>query len=195
MIPITDIQKLREETKMSIMECKNALEQSGGDFIKAKEILKQKGFSQAEGKQQKNIATNGVIDAYIHANKKIGVLINLACETDFVANNPDFQKVAHEIAMQIAAMAPQYLSREDIPQDIIQEKRIKYTEELKDSGKSVEIINKIIEGKIDKEFRELCLLEQPFIKNEEETVGNYLKNIIAKFGEKIEIKEFSRFKI
>jgi elongation factor Ts len=194
MIRTVDIQKLREETQAPVMECKKALEESQGDFEKAKLILKKKGELRAQ-KKQNNETHGGIIEAYVHANNKIGVLLELRCETDSVANNPDFKLLAHEISMHIAAMNPQFVSQESIPKEIIEEKVKEYQEEIKDSHKPPEIREKIIQGRLNKELEEICLLNQIFIKDETKTINDLLKEATAKFGEKIEINHFCRFQI
>jgi elongation factor Ts len=195
MIKAIDIQKLREETQAPVMECKKALEEAQGDFEKAKLILKKKGELRAK-KKQNNETHSGIIEAYVHANnKRLGVLLELRCETDSVANNPDFKLLAHEISMHIAAMNPQFVSQESISKEIIEEKVREYQEEIKDSHKSPEIIEKIIQGKLGKELEEICLLNQIFIKDETKTINDLIKEATAKFGEKIEIRQFCRFQI
>jgi len=135
------------------------------------------------------------VEAYIHPNKKIGVLLELNCETDFVAKNEEFKKLAHELAMHIAAMDPQYLTFEDIPADILQKQKANYLEEFKNSGKPETVINQIIDGKLKKFAEEVCLLEQPFIKNPDQKISDLLNEYIAKIGENIKIGRFERFKI
>lgn len=194
MIKTIDIQKLREETQAPVMECKKALDETQGDFEKAKSILKKKGELRAE-KKQNNETKSGLIEAYIHANNKVGVLLELRCETDSVANNSDFKLLAHEISMHIAAMNPQFVSQDSISKEIIEEKVKEYQEEIKDSQKPPEIIEKVIKGKLEKELGEICLLNQIFIKDETKTINNLLKEATAKFGEKIEVRQFCRFQI
>ena len=194
MIKTNDIQKLREETQAPVMECKKALEEAQGDFEKAKLILKKKGELRAE-KKQNNETQSGLIEAYVHANNKIGVLLELRCETDSVANNSDFKLLAHDIAMHIAAMNPQFVSQDLVPKEIMEEKVKEFQEEIKDSHKPPEIREKIVQGRLDKELEEICLLNQIFIKDETRTINDLLKEATAKFGEKIEIRQFCRFQI
>ena len=194
MIKTNDIQKLREETQAPVMECKKALEEAQGDFEKAKLILKKKGELRAE-KKQNNETQSGLIEAYVHANNKIGVLLELRCETDSVANNSDFKLLAHDIAMHIAAMNPQFVSRDSVPKEIMEEKVKEFQEEIKDSQKPPEIREKIVQGRLDKELEEICLLNQIFIKDETKTINDLLKEATAKFGEKLEIRQFCRFQI
>lgn len=194
MINITDVQKLREETQAPVMECKKALEEAEGDFEKAKLILKKKGELRAE-KKQNNITKVGLIEAYVHNNQKVGVLLELRCETDSVANNADFKALAHDLAMHIAAMNPQYISKDSIPQEVIEQKIKEYEKEIPDNKKSAEIKDKIIQGKLAKDLEEICLLNQVFIKDETKTINDLLIEATAKFGEKIEVKQFCRFQI
>ncbi|MDD2677966.1 MAG: elongation factor Ts [Candidatus Paceibacterota bacterium] len=194
MVSIDDIQKLREETKAPVMECKKALEKAQGDTKKAKEILRKQGEIRAEKKQGVNTKA-GIIEAYIHSNKQVGVLLELRCETDFVAKNPDFKDLAHDLAMQVAATKPLFVSEKNVPQEIIEKKKKDYEEELEKEGKPKEILEKIITGKLEKDFEEMCLEKQKFIKDESKNVGDLVKEAVAKFGEKIEIGEFARFQI
>lgn len=194
MVSIDDIQKLRKQTFAPVMECKKALEEAKGDISKASEILKKKGELRAE-KKQDNDTKSGIIEAYIHSNNQLGALVELRCETSFVANNPDFKKLAYDLAMHIAASNPQYISSKEIPEEIIEEKKKEYLEEFKDSKKPSEIIKKIIDGKLEKEFQEVCLNKQIFIKDETKNIDQLTQEAVAKFGENIEVGRFIRFKI
>jgi len=194
MVSIDDVQKLRKQTFAPAIECKKALEEAKGDISKASEILKKKGQLRAEKKQDNN-TKSGIIEAYIHSNNQFGTLVELRCETSFVANNPDFKKLAYDLAMHITALDPQYISSEEIPKEIIEEKKKEYTEEFKKSNKPPEIIKKIIDGKFEKEFQEVCLNKQIFIKDETKNIDQLIQEAVAKFGEKIEVGRFIRFKI
>ncbi len=194
MITIEDIQKLREETQAPIMECKKALEEAKGDFNKAKEILKKKGELRAI-KKQTGETLAGIIDGYIHSNGQVAALVELRAETDFVSRNADFKQLAHDLAMHIAAMNPVYLSQENIPDEELEKKREEYLKEFENEKKPKEILEKIIEGKLNKDFGELCLMNQIFIKDETKKISDLIKEATAKFGEKIEIKRFIRFAI
>jgi elongation factor Ts len=194
MVNIEDIQKLREQTQAPVMECKKALEEANGNFAKANEILKKKGELRAEEKKSNDIKS-GVVEAYIHSNHRLGALVELRCETDFVANNAEFRKLAYDLAMHIAALDPKYVSYEKVPKEIIEAKEKEYKEEFKDTDKSPEIIKKIVQGKLEKEFQEICLDKQIFIKDETKNIGQLIKEAIAKFGENIEITRFIRFQI
>lgn len=194
MVSIDDVQKLRKETFAPVMECQKALEEAKGDISKASKILQKKGELRAE-KKQSNDTKCGIIEAYIHSNNQLGTLVELRCETSFVANNPDFKKLAYDLAMHIAALNPQYISSEKVPEEIIKEKKKEYLEELKKSDKPPEIIKKIVEGKIEKELQESCLNKQAFVKDETKNIDQLIQEAIAKFGENIEVGCFVRFKI
>ncbi|MGE4554810.1 MAG: elongation factor Ts [Candidatus Paceibacterota bacterium] len=192
MISAQDVAKLREETQAPVMECKKALEEAQGDFEKAKKLLEKAGKIRAEKKSEGTTKT-GIVEAYIHSNKKVGVLLELRCETDFVSQNKDFQQLAHDLAMHIAAMNPLYISLDKIPEEVIKEKKEEYKKEI--ANKPPEIVEKIIQGKLEKELEEICLEKQVFIKDENKRVGDLIKEAMAKFGEKIEISRFVRFSI
>ncbi len=194
MISIDDVQKLRKQTFAPVMECKKALEEAKGDISKASKILKKKGQLRAE-KKQDNDTKSGIIEVYIHANNQLGALVELRCETSFVAKNPDFKKLAYDLAMHIAALNPQYVSSKEIPEKIMKEKKKEYMEESKKSNKPPEIIKKIVDGKLEKEFQEVCLNKQIFIKDETKNIDQLIQEAVAKFGENIEVGRFIRFKI
>ena len=194
MITIEDIQQLREETQAPIMECKKALEEAKGDFNKAKEILKKKGELKAI-KKQTGETSAGIIDGYIHSNGQVAALVELRAETDFVSRNADFKQLAHDLAMHIAAMNPTYLSQENIPSQELEKKKEEYLKEFENEKKPKEILEKIIQGKLTKDFEEMCLMNQTFIKDETKKISDLIKEATAKFGEKIEIKRFVRFAI
>jgi elongation factor Ts len=191
---LKQVKELRDLTGASIMDCRNALEEAKGDFNKAQEILKKKGVAIAEKKEARETKA-GLIEAYIHANGKIGVLIDLRCETDFVAKNPLFKELAHDLALQVAAMSPIYVSEADIPEDLLNKEKEAYLAEFKDSNKPEKIINQIIEGKLQKWYQEVCLIHQPFIKNQDQKVSEVIKEYIAKIGENIKVNRFVRFEI
>jgi len=194
MITIDQIKKLRQETGVSITECKKALEESNGDFEKAKEVLRKWGRELA-GKKSERETGEGIIESYIHPNKKVGVLIDLRCESDFVARSSEFQKLAHELCLQIAAMKPLFLKEEDIPEKFIEGEKNIYKEQLKDSGKPEHIVNQIIEGKLKKYKEQVSLLSQVWIKNDQKTIKDLIEEYVAKLGENIIIKDFTRYEI
>jgi len=187
------VKDLRQKTGAGMMDCKKALSESDGDITKAMEWLRQKGITSAE-KKQGRAATEGMIDSYIHTGGRIGVLVEVNCETDFVARREEFQTLVRDIAMQIAAYGNvEYVSTEDVPQEIVEkEKEIeKGREDLQ--GKPDNIKEKIVQGRIDKRLKELSLLDQPFIKDQSITVDEYIKQSIATVGENIKVRRFARF--
>jgi len=194
MVSINQIKQLRQETGVSIIECKKALVEAKGNLKKAKEVLRKLGREFAEKKADREGKT-GIIESYIHQNKKIGVLLDIRCESDFVAKSADFQNLAHEICLQIAAMKPLFLKTEDISEEfLIGEKKI-YQEQFRDSGKPQKIVNEIIEGKLKKYKEEISLLSQPWIKDETKTIEDLITEFIGKLGENIEVKKFVRYEI
>lgn len=193
-ISIEKIKQLREETGVSPTEVKKALEEAMGDFEKAKDILRIRGKSLA-GKKQEREAMQGIIDCYLHSNLKIGVLLDVRCESDFVAKSADFKNMAHEICLQIAAMKPLFVSENDISQEIIDEETKIYREQMKDFGKPENIASQIIEGKLKKYKDSVCLLNQPWVKDDSKIIKNLIEETIAKVGENIEIKKFTFYQI
>ncbi len=191
---INIVKQLRDETGASVMECNAALDETKGDLEKAKEILKRKG--QATALKKVGRATkSGLIESYIHANGQVGVLLDLRCETDFVAKNELFKELAHELCLQIAAMSPEFVSEEDISEEFKNKERELSKEEMKGSGKPEKIVEQIIEGKLKKKFTELCLLNQAYVKDPNQTIGDFIKGYISKTGENIKVLRFSRFEI
>lgn len=189
MVTIEEIKKLREETGVSLMEVKKALEEAGGDTVKAKEILKSWGQKVA-GKKTEREARSGVIDYYLHPNLKTGVLLDIRCESDFVAQSPDFKNLAHEICLQIAGVKPIYVSENDIPQEVIEKETEMYKKEVAESGKPENIVSQIIEGKLGKYKATVCLVNQVWIKDDTKTIKNLIEEAVSKLGEKIEVKRF-----
>ncbi|NLI97881.1 translation elongation factor Ts [bacterium] len=188
------IKELRTRTGAGMLDCQKALKESSGDVQKAIDILRKKGIAKAETKAGRSV-NEGIIEAYIHPGAKLGVLIELNCETDFVAKNDEFIKLAHDIAMHIAATDPVSVSREDVPQEVLDREREIYSEQLRSQGKPENMIEKIVEGRLDKYFKESCLLEQQYVKNPEKTVKELIAEMIAKFGENIVVSRFKRFKV
>lgn len=194
MISIDQIKQLREETGVSPTEIKKALEQSQGDIEKAKELLRTWGKTLA-GKKTSRDAKQGVIDTYIHPNSKTGVLLDIRCESDFVAKSPDFKNLAHEVCLQIAAMKPLFVKDSDIPEEFLDGEKKIYIEQVKDSGKPANITDQIIEGKLKKYKESVSLLSQSWIKDDTKTIKNLIEEGIAKIGENIEINRFVRYEI
>ncbi len=188
------VKELRERTGAGMMDCKKALVEANGNMEKAIEILREKGIAKAAKKSSREVK-EGIIEAYIHPNKKLGVLLELNCETDFVARNEKFQALAHDIAMHIAASNPKYIAPEDVPEEEIEkEKEILRNQFLKE-GKPENIVDRIVEGKIKSYFKEVCLLEQEFIKDPDKTIKELLTEAISVIGENIQIGRFVIFKI
>jgi len=194
MITSDNIKELRDKTDVSIMACKKALEEAGGDMEKAIVLLRKAGARTADKKSSRSLNA-GVVEAYIHSTKQVGVLVELRCETDFVSKNEDFQEYAHNIAMHIAAAEPMYVSKDDISEETIEEITQAFKEEIAKSDKPEDIKEKMLEGKINSYFKERILLEQSYIKNPEITIGEYVKEAIQKFGENMEVPHFERYKI
>lgn len=193
-ISASAVKELREKTGAGMMECKKALSACNGDMEKAIVYLREKGISVAQKKSTRT-ANEGLITSYIHAGGKIGVLVEINCETDFVARNEEFKEFSKDIAMQIAAVKPLYVKRDDIPQDVIEKEKEIYATQAKATGKPDKVIEKIVEGKLEKFYEEVCLLDQPFIKDSNVKVKDLLTNLIAKIGENIQIKRFVRFQV
>jgi elongation factor Ts len=188
------IKELREATGAGVLDCKKALETSGGDLEKATTYLREKGLA-AAAKKADRAAEEGLIEAYVHAGGRVGALIELNCETDFVARTEGFKELAHDLAMQVVATKPLYLTPEDIPPDVLEEEKNKYRTQAKDMGKAERIIERIVEGKLQKYYQEVCLMRQPFIKDDELTVQDVLTEAIAKTGENIVVQRFVRFEL
>ncbi len=186
------VYELRSRTGAGIVDCKNALEESAGDMDKAIEVLKKKGAIKAAKKSAEREASEGLIATYVHHNGKLAAMVELACETDFVARNEEFKELANDLALQVAAMDPQYVSPETIPAEMVEKKKQEFLAELADDKKPEEIKLKIIEGKMNKWFSEVCLVKQSFIKDEDKTIEQLLNEKIAKIGEKIVPTRFQR---
>ncbi|MCK4495443.1 MAG: translation elongation factor Ts [Candidatus Aminicenantes bacterium] len=193
-ITADSVKELRQRTGIGMMECKKALKESKGDIEKAIIILRKKGYARAKDKMSRDTA-EGIVGSYIHLNDKIGVLVEVNCESDFVARNREFKELVKNIAMHIAAADPRYISSEKIPQDVLDEEKDIIREQFKDSNKPPEIIEKIVHGKLSKFFQEVCLLNQPYIKDDKVSIKELVASYIAKFGENIMIKRFARFQL
>lgn len=194
MSDLTQLKKLRQTTTAPLKDCQAALKESQGDIEKAVIILKKKSKLVAASKAEKE-AQEGVVEAYIHSNRKIGVLVELNSQTDFVAKTKDFLNLAHDIAMHIAAMEPQYIFSEDVPKDVLAKEKEIYLAQLKDSGKPKEVQKQIINGKLDKFLDQVCLYNQPFVKDQEKTIKDLIDEQIVKTGENIKVGRFVRFSI
>jgi elongation factor Ts len=193
-ISSADIKRLRDDTGAGIMECKKALTDSGGDFDKAKRLLEQRGAASV-AKRAGREARQGIVEPYIHLNGQIGALVELDSETDFVARMPEFRELAHEIAMQVAATNPQFLSVDEIPADEIETRKIEFREQAIKEGKPEKIAGNIAEGRFKKWAQEIALLEQPYIRDDSKTIKQLVQELAAKTRENIVVKRFARFQI
>lgn len=189
-VDIAEIKRLRELTGVGMTDAKKALDEVNGDFDKALEAMRKKGLTKAEKKGERE-AREGLIEAYVHGGR-IGVIVEVNCETDFVTRTDDFKALAHDVAMHIAASAPEFVSIEDIPAEERERVTKEFTEKIKAEGKPENMVSQIVEGMLKKHFAEKALLEQPFIKNPDQTVGQYVKEHVAKLGENIVVRRFSR---
>lgn len=188
------VKALREQTGAGVMDCKRALTEADGDFQKAVEILRRRGAATAE-KKAGRAAKEGLIGSYVHFGGRIGVLVELNCETDFVANTEEFQSLAKDLAMQVASARPLYVSKEDVPEEVISKEREIYREQAIGEGKPEKVIDRIVEGKLKKFYQQFCLLEQPFIKDDEITVAERIQRAVANLGENIVVRRFVRYQV
>lgn len=188
------VKQLRELTGAGVLDCKKALDQTNGDFEKAAEMLREKGLAAAAKKATRE-AHEGLIGSYVHMGSKVAALVELNCETDFVARTEHFQTLARDLAMQIVASKPLYVRREDIPATALEQERAGFAAQAADSGKSAEVIQRIVDGKMEKFYQDNCLLEQAFIKDPDMTVGDLITQAVAKLGENIIIRRFARLEI
>jgi len=188
---LTDIKKLRDETGASVTLCKTCLEKAEGDFEKARALLREYGVEIARKKSTRT-TNEGMIGAYVHSNGKLATLVPIRCETDFVARTPEFQELGKDLAMHIAAMAPDYVRPEDIPEEVLQKERAIESAKLAKEGKPADMVEKILEGKIEKFYEHVTLLKQPFVKDDSKNIEQLLQEKIQKLGENIEIGEFVR---
>ncbi|KGF06821.1 elongation factor Ts [Tissierellia bacterium S7-1-4] len=187
------VKELREKTGAGMLDCRNVLQETDGDLDKAVDLLREKGLSKA-AKKSSRIAAEGLVEAYIHGGR-IGVLVEVNSETDFVAKTDEFKEFVKDVAMQIAASSPKYVSREEVPEDIINHEKEVLTQQAMNEGKPQNIAEKMVEGRIEKFYKEIVLLEQPFIKDPDKSIETLLKEKIAKIGENIKIRRFVRFEV
>ncbi|MBI5826694.1 MAG: translation elongation factor Ts [Deltaproteobacteria bacterium] len=193
-ISASAVKELREKTGAGIMDCKKALTENNGDIEKSITYLREKGLAAAQ-KKAGRVAAEGLVTSYIHAGGKVGVLLEVNCETDFVAKTEEFASIVKDIAMHIAAGSPLYVSRNEVPADVVEREKAIYAAQAKESGKPDHVIVRMVEGKVDKFYKEVCLLEQPFVKNPDVTIEKLLIDAIAKLGENICVRRFSRYKV
>ena len=188
------VKELRDATNAGMMDCKKALKECDGDMDKAVDYLRKKGIASASKKEGRATA-EGLVGSYIHMGGKVGVLVEVACETDFVARTDNFQEFVHNVAMHIAAAAPVAVTREEVDASVIEKEKEIYRDQMKNEGKPDHIIDKIVEGKVDKYYSEIVLLEQKYVKDPDMTIEELLKSVIGELGENMQIKQFSRFQI
>ncbi len=193
-ISAVKVKELREKTGCGIMDCKKALADSSGDLEQAVTYLREKGLASA-AKKSGRATTEGIVYSYIHSGGKVGVLVEVNSETDFVAKTEDFMELVKGVALHIAAMNPLYTRRDEVPADLIEKERQIFTAQAKESGKPDHIIDKIVDGKIDKFYKEICLLEQPYVKDADRSIEKLVVDTIASIGENISIRRFARFKL
>jgi elongation factor Ts len=188
------VKKLREKTGVGLMDCKEALRSSNGDMEKAVDYLREKGLAKL-AKRSGRAATDGSIASYIHTGGKIGAMVEVNCETDFVAKTCEFQAFVKDVVMQITASSPLYVRREEVPPEVLEREKTIYRNQARESGKPEKILDKIAEGKLEKFYQEVCLMEQPFIKNADITIRELLEELVTKLGENILIRRFVRFQL
>jgi len=188
------VKELREKTGAGLVDCQKALTETGGDVDKALRVLREKGLAKA-AKKALRAATDGAIGSYIHPGAKIGVLIEVNCETDFVAKTEEFQALVKDLAMQVAAAAPRYVSREEVPADEIESERGIYRKQAEATGKPSQVIERIVDGQVERFYKEVCLLEQAFVKQSDRTIGDLVKEAIVRFGVNVAVRRFARFQL
>lgn len=188
------VKELRDKTGCGMMDCKRALEETGADVDAAVDLLRKKGLADL-AKRSERSTNEGIVDAYIHGEGNLAVLVEVNCETDFVARNDDFKQFAHDVAMQVAAASPQFVTRDEVPEELVKAEREIYRAQALQEGKPEKIVDKIIDGKVDKFFKTVCLMEQVFIKDQDKTIETHLGELVSKIGENISIRRFSRFRL
>ncbi|ABV33026.1 MULTISPECIES: translation elongation factor Ts [Pseudothermotoga] len=188
------VKKLREMTGAGVMECKTALTEADGDFEKAVEVLRKRGAAVAQ-KKAGRLTKEGIVTSYIHFNDKIGVLLELGCETDFVARMPEFKELAYNLAKHVAAMNPKYVTREDVPEEVLEKEKEIYRAQLENSNKPAAVVEKIVQGKLEKFYEEVCLYDQKYIFDDEKTVKEVVDELIGKIRENIRVTRFVRMRV
>ena len=188
------VKELREKTGAGLLDCQKALGEAGGDLEKAVRLLRERGLAKA-AKRATRAATEGTVGAYIHPGGKIGVLIEVNCETDFVAKTPEFQQLVKDLGMQVAAAAPRWVRREEVPAEELDAERAIYRKQAEQSGKPAKVIEKIVEGQLERFYKDTCLLDQPFIKQSDRAVGEVVQEAAGRFGENVTVSRFARFQL
>ena len=191
---LESVKELREKTGAGLLDCQKALGEASGDVEKAIRLLRERGLAKAAKKSTRQ-ATDGAIGAYIHPGGKIGVLLEVNCETDFVAKTPEFQQLVKDLSMQVAAAAPRYVSREEVPAAELDSEREIYRTQALQSGKPEKVIDRIVEGQVERFYKDVCLLEQPFIKQSDRTVDEIVKEAVVRFGVNVAVRRFARFEL
>ena len=193
-ISANQVKELRSRTGAGVMDCRNALEEAGGDLERAQMLLRAKGLA-AAARRSGRVAKEGLVTAYIHGEGRLGSLVEVNCETDFVARTPDFKSLAHDIALQVTASDPRYVAREDVPADVIAAERAAYVAKARTEGKAAAEAEAIADAQLEKFYQTVCLLSQPFIRDPNQTVGDLIKGVIARTGENIQVRRFARFRL
>jgi len=188
------VKELRQATGAGVLDCRKALEASNGDFDAAVAYLREKGLAEA-AKRTDRAASEGVIEVYAHPGNRVGVMLEVNCETDFVARTPEFRALAHDLALHIAFAAPRYITRDEVPSDVIEAEKAIYRAQALEEGKPEHIVDRIVEGRLEKFYRTVCLMEQPFVKDEDRTVEEVIKEHIARIGENIVVRRFARYEL
>jgi elongation factor Ts len=193
-ISASDVKRLRDQTGAGMMECKKALQESGGDFDRAQEILRERGLAGVE-KRKGRVAGDGVVDSYIHGEGRIGVLVEVNCETDFVARTAEFRELAREVAMQVAALSPRWVSRDEVPEDVVESERKVYAERARQEGKPEKVLDKSVDGLLESFYKTTVLLDQPYIREGSKTVDDLVKDVATKVGENVVVRRFVRYQL
>jgi elongation factor Ts len=193
-ISANQVKELRTRTGAGVMDCRNALEEAGGDLERAQMLLRAKGLL-AAARRSGRVAKEGLVTAYIHGEGRLGALVEVNCETDFVARTPDFKSLAHDIALQVTASDPRYVAREDVPADVITAERAAYVAKARTEGKAAAEAEVVADEQLEKFYQTVCLLSQPFIRDPNQTVGDLIKGVIARTGENIQVRRFARFRL
>ena len=193
-ISANQVKELRARTGAGVMDCRNALEEAGGDLERAQLLLRAKGLA-AAARRSGRVAKEGLVTAYIHGEGRLGALVEVNCETDFVARTPDFKSLAHDIALQVTASDPRYVAREDVPADVVAAERAAYVAKARAEGKRTADAEAAADEQLEKFYQTVCLLNQPFIRDPSQTVGDLIKGVIARTGENIQVRRFARFRL
>lgn len=188
------VKELRDKTGCGMMDCKRALEETDSDVVKAGELLRKKGLADL-AKRSARAANEGIVDSYVHPGGRVAVMVEVNCETDFVARGDDFQQFAHDVAMQVAAASPQFVIRDDVPHELLKTEREIYRAQALQEGKPEKVIDKIVDGKMEKFFKTVCLMEQSFIKDSDVTIQEHLGVLVSKIGENVSVRRFTRYQL